>query len=439
MKHIGKLRERATIEALTTSSDGAGGTTGSWLVASSIGTSGVIWANIEPMSGIRREHYTQVYNGIPHIITIRYYSALNINNIQGYRIIMSDTSVLRLTSIINSDYRDDFMILSAEKGLPSSTVGVTFSATVIDTDNSSHTLSHGESFTCSPTASLPATAQNSDATFSTTIPAGTTQTLPDIDIVNPLGVSSTYPSVKDYTSPTFSVIVKTSTAAQLNTALSALTTGDTEYASKIKYRRVPISGQFTSLANWDDAYVTYSTSLRNYTKQGVTPILQGEDSSVRNQTINDIIMLSPKTPNAFGTLDVYTKLDGTTAIGSTGDIAIINHLNGMVYARERRTANLSWTAAMAESITLTIDGLTGWRMCSQNELEAIINDGGAPLGINIFKSFGAGISSLWTSNTDMVVSTVNARVYLDTEDITRVAKSGTATTRAYMVCKEYYT
>lgn len=157
--NIGELRERVTIEVLDTSSDGAGGTSGTWLVDSTV------WAKVTPLTGRRLENYNQVFSGIPHEVIMRYNTGIDINNIQGFRITMDSNRIIRLASIVNVDYRDSVMIIIGEMGKPEEAVGVTFSATVTDTDGD-HVLSNGGAYTCLPsdTTSLTADFSADDTT-----------------------------------------------------------------------------------------------------------------------------------------------------------------------------------------------------------------------------------------------------------------------------------
>jgi len=139
----GQFRDRIQIQGLSEVSDGAGGTTGTWL------NTVEVWANVEPMKGRRLEKYSQVFSGKPFEVTFRYEAIDDVNNIQLYRAI-HDSRALHFHSIIDQGGRNTWMTVSADMSQPTDTAGAAFEATVTDASNPSSpvTLLNGDAYTC---------------------------------------------------------------------------------------------------------------------------------------------------------------------------------------------------------------------------------------------------------------------------------------------------
>jgi head-tail adaptor len=128
--NIGRARHRILLQQLQTSSDSAGGTSGTWVDLLSGATEGdrQIFAVVEPMQGRRGLEYKQTVNYYPFSVVIRLNRSLSYT--AKYRFLL-DGKVYVIHSIINKNDRDFTYELLAytleqdgESALPVSTIDI---------------------------------------------------------------------------------------------------------------------------------------------------------------------------------------------------------------------------------------------------------------------------------------------------------------------------
>ncbi len=90
---------------LTVTSDGAGGTSGSWAKSFDF------FARVEPVKGYRRLEYSQIIKGNGYVVTTRYRD--DITN-EG-RLKVGDTE-MAIHSVVNKDFRNKEIEIIADDG-----------------------------------------------------------------------------------------------------------------------------------------------------------------------------------------------------------------------------------------------------------------------------------------------------------------------------------
>lgn len=263
---------------------------------------------------------------------------------------------------------------------------------------------------CPPTPCDPATVQNSDLTYDTTVASGGTLPLPDIDITLNSGVFLTIPSVKnqdvELVDQTDTPIVPDSVVGNKIT----VTTGGGTCNSAEPLR----SGQVTSYAANDDG------ALQN-----------GRDTNFTTLEYN----------NPFGNLNRFTDesggqtftnqvyIDWTTYNTNTDKVI------GYIISTQQGAAVTTWTNAMANQ-PYTYHGYSDWYCANVRECHNIINWGVnalldyAPINYPIVNA----ATVLWTSTT--VFTPTSLAWYLgSTRDVIKGNKGANA---GYILVR-YYT
>lgn len=90
----GKLRNRVSVKELSTTPDGAGGTTTTWTEILET------WANVKPMKGQRLLEYGQLVQGTPYDVTLRFREDISVS--KNLRIDFKGKEMI-LHSVINKD------------------------------------------------------------------------------------------------------------------------------------------------------------------------------------------------------------------------------------------------------------------------------------------------------------------------------------------------
>jgi len=90
MAAIGGMNTPVSYQELTTTPDGAGGTTGTWA------TKFTFMAEVKPMSGYRRLEYSQIIKGNPYQITTHYRTDISAKG----RLIVNGTEIA-IHSVVN--------------------------------------------------------------------------------------------------------------------------------------------------------------------------------------------------------------------------------------------------------------------------------------------------------------------------------------------------
>ena len=140
----------------------------------------------------------------------------------------------------------------------------------------------------------------------------------------------------------------------------------------IQYTRPPYGTAIASRVTYDEFWLRQNTDAYDYTPPANPLIIQEID--VRATTANTIL----KFPNAFGTLDRFTDINGASAFNKT---YIIDHYSGLGYY----TPTLGDAAGyggqnFANSCMLafneTVLGFEDWRLPNINELLQLYQFGG---------------------------------------------------------------
>lgn len=139
--------------------------------------------------------------------------------------------------------------------------------------------------------------------------------------------------------------------------------------NSIMYIRPLLTGQLTSYATGDDAWRAQNGLYANI-KQGTRPVLQGQDPDTMDGTINDLIMLSPRTPNFFNNLYRFTDNYG----GQTySDDYAIDHLSGLGIAFNLPFTNRIWSVRISDALSFSLLGYDDFYLANSSEIRYIFN------------------------------------------------------------------
>lgn len=107
---LGKLNKRVAIQAVTQTTDSAGGYTDSWA------TSATVWASIDPVSGRERFIYGQVTEPVTHRILMRYNSAVTVT---GKKRLLYGSRTFNIVQVRNLEEADVWLEILAIENVPS--------------------------------------------------------------------------------------------------------------------------------------------------------------------------------------------------------------------------------------------------------------------------------------------------------------------------------
>jgi len=252
----------------------------------------------------------------------------------------------------------------------------------------------------------PVTVENSDDTYSQQQACGTKHELPDVNNIDGFGNVQPTPGQTVFVCETLQELIDDSTAAQVSAALEA-----NDDADKIAYRRPALTGQTAIHRVGDDGW-RLQNGIYQYDQQGKRPILQGEDSDNADGTLNDWFLLSPKTPNAFGTLFRFTDENGdrfedtnSDGIPDAKNVAaaytnnyMINHLSGVAYSIAGIGTTASWNAQIDAALAFSVLGFSDFYLANVTEGDEILCYGLTPT----LSYLPIGLSSdvtIWTGTT----------------------------------------
>ncbi len=193
--------------------------------------------------------------------------------------------------------------------------------------------------------------------------------------------------------------INAATATQLSDALEANTD-----VVKIAYRRPPLTGQIISYATGDDGWRLLN-GIYQYDKQGKRPMLQGEDADNADGTVDDWLKLSPKTPNAFGTLFRFTDSVGAQNYDGTGGSIsdyIIDNLTGLAYQWNAGFASFTvvgFTSAIAAAIAHDNGTFSDFFIPNRNEWGSIASDESAGSVLDYPPLNKIALFFMWSSTT----------------------------------------
>lgn len=237
--------------------------------------------------------------------------------------------------------------------------------------------------------------------------------------------------------------INEATGSELSTALL----NSTNKVNQIAYRKPFSDFQGTSYNIHDEGWLI-SNGYFDYTTQGVRPLLQGEDSDVRDGTINDWLKLSTKTPNAFNNTNRFTNdMGGTVTDGSDGSQAgyMIDHLTGYGWDINMLVGSYTWTAHLTAAYNNSLGTYTtGWFAPTVKVYNTILNYA-ISTGALDYAPFNNSTASeeLWTSTTSPVTTTYAVVIFHNfpainmVGNVNRKLKTGAGNAFAYAVRNHY--
>lgn len=107
MAGIGNYRTPCTYQTLTSTNDGAGGTSaGTWT------DEFTMMVEVKPMTGFKRLEYTSIIKGNAYVVTTHYRTDIE----KAGRLELFDGRVLNIRSIANMDYKNRKLEIIADDG-----------------------------------------------------------------------------------------------------------------------------------------------------------------------------------------------------------------------------------------------------------------------------------------------------------------------------------
>jgi len=213
----------------------------------------------------------------------------------------------------------------------------------------------------------------------------------------------------------------------------------------ILYKRPYINGQEISytvgdsgwhLANGTYDYALTGTTIQNYDYSVSNSFYKLKENNVYGNKVR------------FSTDNGDKPVDGlagfiTNSFSSSTNYYVIDHLTGLGWLRIKVGYNQSWANGIATANAFSWSGYTDWRMPSRDELSSVIYYGSSYYAsgniFNIDNTFASGTdTTIWTSDTDGIVSTNNGTYINSSNDRSKRAKTSPALYGTY-ICRTHFT
>lgn len=307
----------------------------------------------------------------------------------------------------------------------------------------------GQTYTCLGGGCVGSDIHNSDDTYQEHLDEGEDFELPDVTHTDSDGGQIIKPAMTPLICTYRDIFTETLAAGADEFSLAILTNAFNP--NKIAYRVPQLTGQFTAFRTGDDGYITYTDKLRDYLKQGVRPIYQGEDPTVRDGTVNDWLKLSPKTPNYFGNLFVWTDINGGQNF--TSGCYVINHImnRGWIRAQDsgaptlaagggQTNASKNWDASIDEAYGCTLHGFDDYFLPNDKEIVSIFRNDNTPTnfvaGYSAMNLIGSS-KTFWSSSTRQD-STTSAKTSNNMSSGASLSIATKVTSLNYLICRVHF-
>lgn len=223
---------------------------------------------------------------------------------------------------------------------------------------------------------------NSDATYSGTVVAEGSLTLPDITVTDQNGSTSSYPAAKN-----------------LNIQ---------NYKSGILYR-APLYTQKTSYNTGDEGN-NMANGVYNYTPPLYPNVIQDLDYTATAANVYYTL----KSNNSFGNKFRFTNAAGSDLSGSSPSGVIIDHLYNLMWWGTNQGVATSWSNSFTLVNTANsgagTGGYTDWRLPTKGEWMSILEEHNAATTFRSpFSNWPAG--TYWTSTTNPATTTQALNIF----------------------------
>ena len=408
--------------------------------------------------------------GIENLGTIKVFDGINGDNAFGVTNYPTSNLIINrsIESISLSGIGESLYI-----NFSGSSSNYNFSVTSTDATLSAGTNSCGENFAFQVPNSL---IQNSNSSFSVSLPATSSLTLTDIVITTESGtvIDPGYPAALNLSLDNFNLnnstggtpafdyeypgadplqlgnITVTNVDGQSQTLPFsfglAVNFSGVSSAGGILYQRPHYNGLTTSYANGDVGWQVANGGYNYSTTATTIQRLDFDAADPMYTLVND---------NEFGTKIRFTNDAGGAASDSKAQFEeadfggatlyyIIDHLTGLGWLQFKVAFGNNWTTSIAAAHAFSYSGSSDWRLPSRAEFNSAMNyDSSYYLTSNIWnRSIRiSGVSGsdvfAWHADTDETVSTRNAFRINSSGDMARASKTSTSSYGAY-VCRTHY-
>lgn len=284
--------------------------------------------------------------------------------------------------------------------------------------------------------------KNSDNSFTQNIKAASSDIiLPDVNNTDGDGSVIATPAQIPFVCKTLQQLADEATAAQLSSVILLV-----DEVDKISYHR-PFAVNAASYRTGDEGW-RRQNGFFNYIKQGKKPIRQGQDPDVADGSANDWLKLSPKTPNAFGGLDIWTDINGNTVLTTNG-MYLINHYTGQGWVRynssnptaadgtQQASNSVSWNDAIDAALASTLHGFNDWFVASWKEYMSI-ESGYLGTSMIFANSLISNSNVFLFSGTTLESSSTNAHVFRHTTGNVFGTTQAKTALRNYAMVRNHY-